>query len=53
MITLDSKVNKQIAKNLSLEGMEVPKEQQKLILEIINNKKKVTNEMIRKIDFQK
>lgn len=29
MITIDSKVNKQIAKNLSLEGMELTKEQQK------------------------
>ncbi|MGX0076626.1 hypothetical protein ACUXCV_002030 [Staphylococcus warneri] len=28
MITMDSIVNKQIAKNLSLEGMEVTKEQQ-------------------------
>ncbi|MDT0736520.1 hypothetical protein [Staphylococcus chromogenes] len=53
MITIDSKINKQIAKNLSLEGMEVSKEQQKQILEVINNKKKVTNEMIRKIAFQK
>lgn len=29
MITIDSKVNKQIAKNLSVEGMELTKEQQK------------------------
>ncbi|MEB7824578.1 hypothetical protein [Staphylococcus chromogenes] len=50
---MDSKITKQIAKNLSLEGMEVSKEQQKQILEVINNKKKVTNEMIRKIAFQK
>ncbi|MGC9615156.1 hypothetical protein ACO2FM_04115 [Staphylococcus pasteuri] len=39
MITIDSKVNKQIAKNLSLEGMDVTKEQQKQILDVINNKK--------------
>ncbi|MFT2204519.1 hypothetical protein [Staphylococcus chromogenes] len=53
MITMDSKVNKQTAKNLSLDGMEVSKEQQKQIFEVINNEKKVTNEMIRKIAFQK
>ena len=39
MITIDSKVKKQIAKNLSLEGMDVTKEQQKQILDVINNKK--------------
>ena len=49
MITIDSKVNKQIAKNLSLEGMDVTKEQQKQILDVINNKKGITNEVIRKI----
>lgn len=38
---MDSKITKQIAKNLSLEGMEVSKEQQKQILEVINNKKKL------------
>jgi len=52
MITIDSKVNKQIAKNLSLEGMEVTKEQQKQILDVINNKKEITNELIRKIAFK-
>lgn len=41
MITIDSKVNKQIAKNLSLEGMDVTKEQQKQILDVINNKRKL------------
>ncbi|UTH06876.1 hypothetical protein [Macrococcoides canis] len=51
MITIDSKVNKQIAKNLSLEGMEVTKQQQKQILDVINNKKEITNELIRKIAF--
>ncbi|MCG7419197.1 hypothetical protein MHJ97_01945 [Macrococcus epidermidis] len=39
MITIDSKVNKQIAKNLSLEGMEVTKKQQRQILDIVNKKK--------------
>ena len=38
VITIDSKINKQIAKNLSLEGMIVTKEQQKQILATINNK---------------
>ncbi|UTH11612.1 hypothetical protein [Macrococcoides canis] len=52
MITIDSRVNKQIAKNLSLEGMEVTKQQQKQILDIINNKKEITNELIRKIAFK-
>ncbi|KKI55719.1 hypothetical protein WL766_08965 [Staphylococcus pasteuri] len=52
MITIDSKVNKQIAKNLSLEGMDVTKEQQKQILDVINNKKEITNEVIRKIAFK-
>ncbi|WP_183998725.1 MULTISPECIES: hypothetical protein [Staphylococcus] len=52
MITIDSKVNKQIAKNLSLEGMDVTKEQQKQILDFINNKKEITNEVIRKIAFK-
>ncbi|UDI77073.1 hypothetical protein HYI43_00350 [Staphylococcus taiwanensis] len=52
MITIDSKVNKQIAKNLSLEGMTVTKEQQKQILDVINNKNKITNELIRKIAFK-
>lgn len=52
MITIDSKVNKQIAKNLSLEGMDVTKKQQKQILDVINNKKKITNELIRKIAFK-
>lgn len=41
MITIDSKVNKQIAKNLSLEGMEVTKKQQRQILDVINNKKEI------------
>ncbi|WP_165885325.1 hypothetical protein [Staphylococcus chromogenes] len=52
MITIDSKANKQIAKNLSLEGMEVTKQQQQQILDLINNKKKITNEVIRKIAFK-
>ncbi|MCY1575938.1 hypothetical protein NW127_04530 [Staphylococcus pettenkoferi] len=52
MITIDSKVNKQIAKNLSLEGMDLTKEQQKQILDVINNKKEITNEIIRKIAYK-
>ncbi len=38
MSTIDSKVNKQIAKNLSLEGMDLTKEQQGQILDFINNR---------------
>ncbi|WRN75442.1 hypothetical protein UM590_11165 [Staphylococcus aureus] len=41
MITIDSKINKQIAKNLSLEGMYVTREQQIQILHAINNEKKL------------
>lgn len=52
MITIESNVNKQIAKNLSLDGMDVTKEQQKQILDVINNKKKVSNEVIRKIAYK-
>lgn len=52
MITIDSKVNKQIAKNLSLEGMDLTREQQKQILDVINNKKEITNEVIRKIAYK-
>ncbi|WP_414046836.1 hypothetical protein ACMGE5_02960 [Macrococcus equi] len=52
MITIDSKINKQIAKNLSLEGMEVTKKQQRQILDVVNNKKEITNELIRKIEFK-
>ena len=51
MIIIDSKINKQIAKNLSLEGMIETKEQQKQIL-VLNNKKEITNELIRKIAFR-
>ena len=49
MLTINSKTNKQIAHNLALEGMEVSKKQQKMILEAINSNKKITNELIRKI----
>lgn len=49
MLTIDSKINKQVAKNLALEGMKVSVEKQKLILEAINSNKEITNELIRKI----
>lgn len=49
MINLDSKINKQIANNLALEGMYLTRDQQKQILEAINNKKEITNELIREI----
>lgn len=49
MLTVESKINKQIAKNLSLEGMKVSEKQQKLILEAINSNKEITTELIRKI----
>lgn len=52
MITINSKANKQIAKNLSLEGMDLTKEQQEQILDVINNKKEITNEVIRKIAYK-
>ena len=39
VIIIDSKINKQIVKNLSLEGMIETKEQQKQILATINNNK--------------
>ena len=52
MINLNSKINKQIANNLALEGMYLTKEQQKQILEAINNKKEITNELIREIAFK-
>lgn len=51
MITVESKINKQIVKNLELEGIQVSKEQQKLILDAINSNKEITNELIRKIAF--
>ena len=49
MLTINSKISKQIAHNLALEGMEVSKKQQKLILEAINSNKEITNDLIRKI----
>ena len=49
MFTIESKTNRQIAHNLALEGMEVSKEQQKLILGAINSNREITNELIRKI----
>lgn len=51
MITVESKINKQIVKNLELEGIQVSKEQQKLILDAINSNKEITNELIRQILF--
>ncbi|WP_167370967.1 hypothetical protein [Staphylococcus cornubiensis] len=45
MMTIDSQFNKQIVKNLSLEGMYLTREQQKQVLDVINHKK----ELIRKI----
>ncbi|MFC3418735.1 hypothetical protein ACFOLA_04495 [Salinicoccus hispanicus] len=52
MLTLDSKINQQIAHNLALKGMKVPKEQQKKILEAINSDKEITNQLIRRIAFK-
>ncbi|MBF0753448.1 hypothetical protein [Jeotgalicoccus nanhaiensis] len=51
MLTIESKINKQIAKNLELEGLKVSKEQQKLILDAINSDKEINNELIRQIAF--
>lgn len=49
MITVDSKVNRQVAHNLLLENMKVSKKQQKEILEAINSNRKVTKELVREI----
>ena len=51
MIKLNSKKNKRIANNLALEGMSVSKEQQKLILNVINNNEKITNKLIREMVY--
>ncbi|AQL55452.1 hypothetical protein [Abyssicoccus albus] len=52
LITITSKVNEQIAIILSLESMELTSEQQKKIFDVINNKKEITNDLIRKIAFK-
>ena len=49
MLTIDSKINKQIVKNLELEGMTISKEKQQRILDLINSNKYITKEMIREI----
>ncbi len=49
MLTIDSKINKQIVKNLELEGMTISKEKQQQILDLINSNKYITKEMIREI----
>ncbi len=46
MLTMDSKVNQQIARNLELAGMDVSREQQELILKVINSNKEITIELI-------
>ena len=51
MIKLNSKKNKRIANNLDLEGMSVSKNQQKLILNVINNNEKITNKLIREMVY--
>ena len=51
MIKLNSKKNKRIANNLALEGMSVSKNQQKLILNVINNNEKITNKLIREMVY--
>lgn len=49
MVTIDSQFNKQLAKHLSLKGMALTRAQQKQILDVMNNKKEITNELIRQI----
>lgn len=49
MMKIDSQFNKQIVKNLSLEGMYLTREQQKQVLDVINHKKEIAKELIRKI----
>ncbi|UXR30367.1 hypothetical protein [Staphylococcus simulans] len=51
MPTLNSETNKKIVSNLALEGMTLTKEQQQLLLDAINNKEVITNELIRKIAY--
>ncbi|MDT4010933.1 MULTISPECIES: hypothetical protein [Staphylococcus] len=51
MPTLNSETNKKIVSNLALEGMTLTKEQQQLLLDTINNKEVITNELIRKIAY--
>ena len=51
MITIDSKINKQIAKTFHLKVCML-REQQIQILHAINNEKEITNELIRKIAFK-
>lgn len=49
MLTIDSKINKQIVKNLELEGMKISKEKQQRIFDLINSNQYITKEMIREI----
>ena len=51
MIKLNFKKNIRIANNLDLEGMSVSKNQQKLILNVINNNEKITNKLIREMVY--
>lgn len=52
MITVESKINKQVVKNLELKGLKVSKEQKEAILDVINFNKEITNEFIRKTAFK-
>lgn len=51
MPTLDSETNKKLISNLALEVMTLTREQQQLLLDAINNKEVITNELIRKIAY--
>lgn len=51
MLTLDSETNKKMVSNLALKGMILTREQQQLLLDTINNKEVITNELIRKIAY--
>ena len=51
MTTIESEIHKQVVKNLEFEGIKLSKEQQKLMLDVINSNKEITNERIRQIAF--
>lgn len=49
MLTIDSKTNRKIAHNLTLESMKATRKQQQMILDAINSNREITNELIQKI----
>lgn len=51
MLTLNSKINKKVVNNLALAGMKLTKDQQQKLLDVFNDNKKITNELIREIAY--